>query len=290
MPLRTYKAFGWGGQTGQIERIKKGLNELGCIETDIAPDFIFSNDVGSHPAAIGLKKAYPAAKLILNILDIPEFLLPNGYSLDHTRELLSCADVVTSISKHTQQQVKKFFGLDSTIIYQPAMINGPVVSDKMARYLHVGRRYDENKGYNLVRQVFSDGLSPDGLVEIGPDYGSIGKYVGVISELELAEYYCGADFCFMPSQHEGLLLPLVEAAQCGCLPVIHHALTTRDELLPRDAFPEYNYSETTKESLIKFVREADIIHLSERLVDFFNQEHKDKFTSCGVASKILSTL
>jgi glycosyltransferase involved in cell wall biosynthesis len=149
---------------------------------------------------------------------------------------------------------------------------------------------DPVKNYELIRQVFTNGLNPDELVEIGPDHGSIGKYVGVISENELSEYYSSADFCFMPSEFEGLLLPCAESMSLGCLPIIHHALTTREELLPREVFPEYNYTETTKESLIRFVREVDVIHLSEKLVDYFESEHKDKFTPVGVASKILSTL
>jgi hypothetical protein len=288
--MKTYRAFGWEGQTGQIQRIRQGFNELGWTETGIEPDFIYSNDVGSHPEAIKAKKQWPKAKLILNVLDIPEFLLPHGYNLDAARELLGYADVVTSISKHTQGQVKKFFGLDSSIIYQPSMISGPCASDKVLRYLSVGRRYDPNKLYSVVQQVFANGLNPEELVEIGPDHGSIGKYVGVISEAELSEYYCGADFSFSLGREEGLNLPVCEAAICGCIPVINAQLTTREELLPREVFPEYNYTETTKESLIKFVREVDVIHLSEKLVDYFDSEHKNKFTPVGVASKILSAI
>ena len=287
--MKTFKCFGWGGETGQIQRIKQGFEKLGLIESDFSPDFIYSNDVGSHPAAIGMSKMWPNSKLILNVLDIPEFLLPHGYSLDNTRELLSYADSVTAISKHTQRQVKKFFGLDSKIIYQPSMISGPVNSGKVARYLHTGRRYDKNKNYSLVREIFTE-LNSEELVEIGPDYGSIGKYVGVISEVELAEYYCGADFCFMPSTYEGLLLPLIEASICGCLPVIAHDLTTRDELLPREVFPEYNYTETTKESLIKFVQKTDVISLSDKLIHYFDSEHKNKFTPVGVAQRILEAV
>ncbi len=288
--MKTYRAFGWEGQTGQIQRIRQGLNELGCVEVDAEPDFIFSNDVGSHLRAVAMKDRFHKSKLILNVLDIPEFLLPNGYNLDAARELLNYADAVTSISKHTQGQVKKFFGLDSSVIFNPVMNVGPCASDKVLRYLSVGRRYDKNKLYSVVQQVFTDGLNPEELVEIGPDHGSIGKYVGVISEGELSEYYCGADFSFSIGREEGLNLPVCEAAICGCIPVIHSHLTTREELLPREVFPEYNYTETTKESLIRFVREVDVIHLSEKLVDYFDSEHKDKFTPVGVASKILSTL
>jgi hypothetical protein len=288
--LKTFKCFGWGGETGQIQRIRQGFEKLGLIESDFSPDFIYSNDVGSHPAAIGMSKMWPNSKLILNVLDIPEFLLPHGYSLDNTRELLSYADSVTAISEYTQRQVKKFFGLDSKVIFQPCMNVGLGNSDKMARYLSVGRRYDRNKLYSVLQDVFTNGLNPEELVEIGPDHGSIGKYVGVISETELSEYYCGADFSFSIGREEGLNLPVCEAAICGCIPVINSHLTTREELLPRDVFPEYNYTETNKESLVKFVREVDVISLSDKLIQYFQSEHKDKFTPVGVAKKILEAV
>jgi len=287
---RTFKCFGWGGETGQIQRIRQGFEQIGLIETDFSPDLIYSNDVGSHPAAIGMKRRYPESKLILNVLDIPEFLLPNGYSLDNTRELLSYADAVTSISEHTRRQVKKFFGIDSKVVFNPIMDIEYSPSDKNVKYLHVGRRYDSNKAYPLVRELFTDDLNSDELIEIGPDQGSIGKYVGVVSEKELSEYYSAADFCFMPSEHEGLLLPALESMKCGCLPVISAKLTTREELLPRDVFPEYNYTETNKQTLLNFVRTVDVSSLSEKLMDYFEVEHKDKFTPIGVAKRILEAI
>jgi glycosyltransferase involved in cell wall biosynthesis len=289
--LKTFKCFGWGGETGQIQRIRQGFEQLGLVETEFAPDLIFSNDVGSHPAAIGMKKAYPESKLILNVLDIPEFLLPHGYSLDNARELLSYADSVTAISKHTQRQVKKFFGLDSALIYNPIMSVELTASDKNVRFLHVGRRYDRVKRYDLVQELFrGDGLNPSELVEIGPDHGNIGSYVGIVNEKELSEYYSAADFCFMPSENEGLLLPCLEAMKCGCIPVIHHNLTTKEELLPQEIFSEYDYTETNKKTLLNFVRTVDISHLSEKLMDYFETEHKNKFSPVGVAKRILEVV
>jgi glycosyltransferase involved in cell wall biosynthesis len=289
--LKTFKCFGWGGYTGQIARIKKGFAELGLTESDIEPDFIYSNDVGSHPEAIKLKNKYPNSKLVLNVLDIPEFLLPHHYNLDHTSQLLAHADVVTSISLHVQEQLVRFFGVVSTVIYQPLMGDGMVASDKNVRFIHVGRRQDKNKAYHLVQELFTgDGLNPSDLVEIGPEQGYIGNYIGVISEEELSEYYSSADFCFMPSQHEGLLLPCLESMRAGCLPVIAHNLTTREELLPREHFPEYSYTETTRESLLNFVRTVDIQHLSDKLIDYFEEFHKNKFTPSGVAGKILESI
>lgn len=287
MKIKSFKCFGWGGETGQIQRIKAGFLELGLVESE-TPDFIYSNDEGSHPAAIEHKQRNPNAKLILNILDIPEFLLPNGYSLENCKNLLSRADAVTSISLYTQYQLKKFFNVNSTVIYQPRM--NTVKTEKVKEYkcLVVGRKSDPNKKFFVVKNLIQAGLNQSLLADIGPEYGGFGFQAGVVSEEELSQYYSSADFSFSFGREEGLNLPVIESMSCGCIPLIHNRLTTKEELVPTVLFPEYDYDIGHTNSILCFMQKNQNNQgLKDRLYNYYVKNLKEKTSPIGVAGKIL---
>jgi glycosyltransferase involved in cell wall biosynthesis len=296
---KTFKAFGWQGPTGQIQRIIPGFIELGWREAEEGepPTIIYSNDFTTHDAAIELRKKFKSSYLVLNVLDIPEFLLPNRFSLQKAKSQLVEADAVTSISRHTQSQVKKFFNLSSTICYQPMMPVEQVQpldvpqEVKPYKFISVGRKNDPNKNHVITREIFAYKLlDPNEFADIGPEYGGAGKYMGVVDVTRLSQFYSNARFSFNLGRYEGIGLPILESMSCGCIPLIHHALTTRDEFLPRGIFPEYNYTETTPKSLVKFIKDnEDNEFLRVRLMNYFHGCLKYKFTPKMVATKIIET-
>jgi hypothetical protein len=289
--IQSFKCFGWGGETGQIQRIRAGFLELGLIESE-TPDFIYSNDEGSHSAAIECKARNPGAKLILNILDIPEFLLPNEYSLENCKKLLSHADAVTSISLHVQKQLIKFFNLNSAVIYQP-ISNVKKVPKRAQPHpcICVGRKFDKNKHYEIVESLISNGLNPHSIVDVGPEYGGNGHYVGIVDKETLSELYSSADFSFSFGEWEGWNLPVSEAMACGAIPLIHPRLTTREELIPSELFPEYDYDVDKPETIISFMRKnAKNQDLKDRLYNYYVENLKEKTSPVGVAGKILDVV
>jgi len=290
--IKTFKCFGWGGETGQIQRIKAGFLALGLTESDNNPDFIYSNDEGSHPAAIECKARSPNAKLILNILDIPEFLLPNGYSLDNCKKLLSHADAVTSISLHVQRQLVKFFNINSAVIYQP-ISNIQLMEKCSFKFLciNVGRKHDPNKNARIVQDLISIGLNSEVVVDVGPEYGGVGISLGIVDSETLSYLYSSASFSFSFGEWEGLSLIPIEAMACGCIPLIHPRLTTREELIPSELFPEYDYDVDKPETIISFMmKNAKNQDLKDRLYNHYVKNLKEKTSPVGVAGKILEVV
>ena len=66
-----FAGLGWDGYTGQISRIKEGIQELGHSLDSENPDLIYCNDPTQYINAIKLKRKFPKSFLILNFLDVP---------------------------------------------------------------------------------------------------------------------------------------------------------------------------------------------------------------------------
>lgn len=290
MNSTTFKCFGWGGETGQIQRIRAGFLELGLIESE-TPDFIYSNDEGSHPAAIECKRRNPSAKLILNILDIPEFLLPNEYSLENCKNLLSHADAVTSISHYVRKQLVKYFNIDSTVIYQPKMPTFKTEGlEKKYKYLFIGRVNFSNKRNSLAIEALQLlGADASEVLGIGPEYIGFGDYLGVVSEADLSKVLSSVDFVFCLGKIEGLSLVPIETISCGyAVPIVCSDMTTVRELFTK---PEAFIVEPNAQNIASFINLFESNQEIRRYANSLNEEYKDMinnhFIGTVVAKKIL---
>jgi hypothetical protein len=291
MKIQSFKCFGWGGETGQVQRIRAGFLELGLIELDNNPDFIYSNDEGSHAAAIECKKRNPGAKLILNILDIPEFLLPNGYSLENCKKLLSHADAVTSISNYVKGQLVKYFNTNSSVIYQPKMNTFKTEGlEKKYKYLFVGRVNYPNKRNNLAVEALQLlGANESEVLGIGPEYIGFGDYLGVVSEADLSKVFSSVDFVFCTGKIEGLSLVPIETISCGyAVPIVCFDMTTVRELFSK---PEAFIVEPKAQNIANFINLFKSDQEIRRYASNLNEEYKDMinnhFVGTAVAKKIL---
>lgn len=286
----------------QIMRIEDGFRALGHeIVLDMREaDLIYQNNFWFDPIIDARKRGEVKGKLIFNVLDIPEHILTQ-FDLKEAEEQLLEADAVTSISQFTKEQVNKFFNIESSIIYQPIMdldltenTDNLMYDVKTNVFVHVGRRTDPNKRFNGVYNIVSH-FPNYHLFTIGGENLDLGKnhtYLGSISEKLLSTYYQEASYSFSLGKIEGLNLPVVEAIHCGSIPIIASDLTTRQELLPAELFPEYNWFYNA-ENIVKFIVDMDKdpnhkkLEFKNRLKSHYEKNLKDKFNKISVAKAII---
>lgn len=294
---------GANGVPCQLSELRKGFIELGCDVTEYVTcaDLIYSNNPSPTRTQIVKDKKdgklKPGAKLIFTVLDYP-IHLENTESfqkeIPQIRADLAAADAVCSISEYTQRMVKEKYGFDSFVVYNPIKSPSNSVTfspEKTYKFLHCGRRYDSNKNFRLVAEsMMMLGFGEKDLGLIGSE-GGWGSYIGTVSDENLYKYYFGAEYVFSCGEIEGLSLTIPESMAAGCVPVVHNKLSTKEELLPRSVFPEYEQIDKTSNSIAGFIYylEKNLNHkenLKQRLSSFYKNELEAKFNKKEVAKRI----
>ena len=135
-------------------------------------------------------------------------------------------DKMVAISKTVSKRIKRYYGLDSEVIYPPVWKGEPaVLSDKSGKYYLVVSRLVGYKRVELAIGAFNELEKP--LVIVGE--GAEGKrlkqlaknnieFVGSVNEEKLLDYYKGAKALIMP-QEEDFGLVSLEAQSMG-VPVV----------------------------------------------------------------------
>lgn len=293
MKIATFGAKHWGSQ---LPRIEQGFVALGheIVETIDSADVIYANnspyDQILRDKSAGLLRG---KKLIFCCLDVPFHIRDFDYITLESQ--LRQADAVCSISKYVRWQLQATFDLDSTIIYQPIK---PVSYDPTLRrnwpyrFLSAGRRSDPNKRSKIwVDALQLLGYSHSQVALVGNEPGW-GDWLGVATDQELNMAYNSVDFVLATGLVEGMCLPVLEAMACGAIPVACRDLTTRNEFLPSDLFPEYDEVDPDPVSIAKFIAryvqdEKATREMKERLRGHFVANWQDKLSGISVARRIL---
>lgn len=239
--MSTFAAYGAMGQTCQLPRILAGFETIGIENVTnpvtssrppAKPDFIYANDSGGYEEAIDLKTLFPESKLILNVLDICEHCLPN-LDLGRLETQLRAADAITAISPYVQSQLVRYFGLESTVIWNPIKDISP--TQRLAGIKHypqfkammVGRLGDIGKRGSLgIQSLILAGFNESEVAMVGSEYPGWGTRMGVVSDEVLNDLYNSVDYVVIGSLFEGLCLPLAETLVCGAIPILCSDLTT----------------------------------------------------------------
>lgn len=281
---------------GQVDRIEAGFRQLGHeIVFPWEADLIYANDPPHYKQVLADKAAGRIkGKLIFTVLDLP-FQNP-GFDFAELDGQLAQADAICTISSYTQWQVKSRIGYDSTVIYNPIK---PVAFDPAMRvecpyrFASIGRRSDPNKNMPVwVAALQLLGIPHTEVALVGNE-GGWGDYLGVQSDANLNHLYNSVDFVLALGTVEGLNLPMIEAMACGVIPVCHKGLTTLDEFLPADLFPEYREVELTPPSVARFIARfrnnvPAKAEMQERLHRHFVANWETKTRGVNVAQAILN--
>ena len=280
--------LGSDGYVCQIPRIKEGMEALGHTLTENSPDLIYSNDPRGYVKALELKKKYPNAYLIFNILDIPWHL--STTIKQQTKQLvdhfLSKADVITAISFKVKRDLSEFVNKDIHVIYNPTKdvyYDSNIQKNNM--FLYVGRANDPIKRINLVHDSLKK--IENGMKNIkicGTENPGFGNYLGIVSDKKLNELYNSTKYLFLTSKAEGIGLTMIEAMICGAVPITCSDNETAKEFLPSEFICEPNI-----ESIVNKIEEINKKYNTYReLALTLGKKYKDKFNKVSIAKNILS--
>ena len=278
--------YGWDGFTCQIPRIKEGMQTLGHILSQDSPDLIYCNDPIEFQKAIDLKKKYPKAFLILNILDIPWHFTNINKIIEIWKNFLIQADAVTTISLKVKKDLSQLLDKKIYVIYNPikdVYYDENVKKNNM--FLYVGRANDPVKRIKLVRDSL---LKIDnGLKEIkicGSENPGFGNYLGVISDEDLNKIYNESKYVFLPSKAEGIGLPMIEGMICGAIPI-----TCSDNLTAKEFSPPDFICEPNAQSMVNKIKELDKVYKEKREIALeFGKKYKVQFDKKNIAINIMN--
>ncbi len=244
----TVAALGGESPLSQIARIREGFRTLPrvtVVDNLTDADLLYVNDPGYYNVVLAAKAAgtlKPGARCVFNVLDVPVMLFPPAGDFTYEKlatlgSQLSQADAITSISRYTQSQIQHFFGLGSTVVYNPVKPVSPDirlsgVRPYPFRVLMVGRVNDLNKRQRTlgIPALILAGFEENEVAVCGGEYPGWGTNLGVVSDETLNDLYNSVDYVMFPSVLEGLGLPAFESLICGAIPLVCHDLTTIHEL------------------------------------------------------------
>ena len=278
--------YGWDGFTCQIPRIKEAMLDLGHNLSEDSPELIYCNDPIEFQKAINLKKKYPNAFLILNILDIP-WHFPNINKLVEVwKSLLIQADAITTISEKVKKDLSQLLNKEIYVIYNPVK---DVYYDKKIKknnmFLYVGRANDPIKRIGLVHE--SLGKIKDGLKNIkicGSENPGFGNYLGVVPDKKLNELYNASKYVYLPSKAEGIGLTMIEAMICGAIPITCSDNLTAKEFAPKDFICEPNV-QSIVDKIMELNKEYEV---KRNLALEFGKKYKIQFNKNKIAENILN--
>lgn len=275
----------------QIERTESGFMELGHTlgyNAKETPHFIYSNDASHyHSAIIEWEKHKRLPKLILNVLDVPDFLPEINLIKSEWLPKLLLANKVTSISKFTQNAVKEHFGIDSEVIYNPVKDVCSVYREDTAKsipFLYVGRANSINKRFRLIIETFRlAGWKDEILFVIGSENPRFGQYQGVVDNKDLNTLYNLAKFVLLPSFFEGMGLPAIEAMICGTIPIVCSDNLGTKEFMP----PEFVCDPNPQSYLNKISELNKDYDKYQKIALEYGDKYKEQFSGKSIANNIL---
>ena len=278
--------YGWDGFTCQIPRIKEGMQALGHILSQDSPDLIYCNDPIEFQKAIDLKKKYPKAFLILNILDIPWHFTNINKIIEMWKNFLIQADAVTTISLKVKKDLSQLLDKKIYVIYNPikdVYYDENVKKNNM--FLYVGRANDPIKRIGLVRESLTK--IPDGLKSIkicGSENPGFGNYLGVVSDQELNKLYNSSKYVYLPSKAEGIGLTMIEAMICGAVPI-----TCSDNLTAKEFSPKNFICEPKPQCIADKINEINKEYKINRNLSLkYGKKYKVQFDKKNIAENIIN--
>lgn len=226
------------------QRLYSGYNRLQSLWHLTNEKFDVFHPTYFRPYYMGHTGNHP---VVVTVHDLNYFLYPEMFqnSIDVKREIiLSCkyADAIICVSEETRQNLLTFIELDpqkTNTIYLGASQEIPKHDEKRLHaspyILYVGGRWSYKNFPNFLKAYSKMNTKVD-LVCTGKPFNE--EEISLISQLkikdrvfqkfvsdeEMTNLLCHAEFFVYPSIAEGFGLPILEAARCGCPSVVSDIL------------------------------------------------------------------
>lgn len=279
----------------QLPRIDEGFLSLGARlarEGEVA-DLVYANDEPRWEEAIQFRATHcPNAKLVLNVLDLPEH--SPTFEPGSLWPRLSQADSITAISPFVVSQVQRVFCQNADLIWNPAK---PITCDERRagkraypyRVLLVGRLRDPGKRAVLaIQSLIRAGFNENEVAVVGGEYPSWGTDLGVVSDATLNSLYNSVDFVMVCSGFGGLELPICEAMAGGALPIVCYDLPTFPDLgMPR-RWGCHPSSYSIAHRLITLCNDKGLYQEERGIAEAIGDQMRVELSGAAVANRILS--
>lgn len=297
-PLRVF-ALGSMSPLAQVVRVRAGLaaqRGVEVVEHFEDADVVYCNDPGSYDEALEARRdgrLPKGCKLVFNVLDVPEHLLPPNGDYTHEkllalRENLAKADAITAISPFTRSQLHRLLGLSAIVVWNPIKDVTPEkrlsgVRPYPFRVLLAGRCRDRNKRQDTlgVPALIMAGFEESEVAVVGGEWPGWGTNLGIVDDDTLNDLYNSVDYVVHPSLNEGLGLSPIEGMACGAIPILTYDCSTFRDI---PFFPQYwgCYPSPTSIAMrllslennpgIKLAEQQHCLESSDGIVDQFGKD------------------
>ncbi len=280
-----FAGLGWEGPTGQIARIREGIQELGHEINNDNPDLIYCNDPGQYLNGIKLKKKFSKAILFFNFLDVPWHFPGVMKKLTIESTLMrEHADIVSVISNKVKKDLSKFYNKKIEVIYNPSKdVSFNENINKTNNFLYVGRANDPVKRVKLIYEAFKNDSEIKNIIFCGPEDPGFGNYLGIVEDKKLNELYNSSKFVLLPSKAEGIGLSMIEGMICGSVP-----LMCSDNLTAKEFAPNEFFCEPDPKSLKNKIEEVEKEYNNYREKSLeYGKKYKIQFNKKTIANNII---
>jgi len=272
-----------------LPRIMQGFWENDYLIADNPEDaeFLYVNDPDGYKDFLESADKYPNKVKIVNILDLPDFLPDFPEILERYKKVIDKADIVTSISEFVSGQIKKYYNIDSPVIYQPAK-NVKVSevtlqeSNNKLKFLYVGRASSPNKRFDLVIDLMEKYYSEEQLLVVGTENVGYGKYAGVLDDKWLNIFYNSCDFVLLPSDMEGLGLTSIESILAKKPVILNKESGAAQEFLPE--FCADANADSMQEKILDIQNNKSSY---DQIIENYNKKYSKQFSSEQVVNNII---
>jgi len=220
-------------------------------------------------------------------LDLPDFLPDFPEILERYKKVIDKADIVTSISEFVSGQIKKYYNIDSPVIYQPSK-NVKVSevtlqeSNNKLKFLYVGRASSPNKRFDLVIDLMEKYYSEEQLLVVGTENVGYGKYAGVLDDKWLNIFYNSCDFVLLPSDMEGLGLTSIESILAKKPVILNKESGAAQEFLPE--FCADANADSMQEKILDIQNNKSSY---DQIIENYNKKYSKQFSSEQVVNNII---
>lgn len=268
--------------------IKEGFKKLEHKISIENPELIYANDPRGFNEAMLLKKKYPNAYMILNMLDIPWHLSTTikQQTMFLVDNFLNKADAITTISFKVKEDLSQFVNKNIHVIYNPTQdVHYEKDIKKNNMFLYVGRANDPVKRIKLVHESLlkiKDGIN--NIKICGSENPGFGNYLGVVSDQELNKLYNSTKYLFLPSKAEGIGLSMIEAMICGSIPI-----TCSDNQTAKEFSPAEFICDPNTQSIVNKINELNKEYeIKRKLALEYGKKYKEQFNKVTIAKNILN--
>lgn len=203
-------------------------------------------------------------------------------------------DEMVSISSHIQQEIKRYYGRESTVIFPPVnteRFQNELVKSKIVRkgFIAAGRQ-TPYKRFDLAVKACTGLSLPLIVIGKGPEHNRLRKMAGPtitfltnVSDKEMPRYFRTAEAFIFPGLDDFGITP-VEAMAAGTPVIAYKAGGALDYVVPGKTGEFFN--EQSASSLIRVLQQFESKYYNQTEI----QEHAEQFNAKQFCDKIIKLI